>query len=651
MLPRTNRHAFFVLISCLAALSCAGTLQPPAEAVPLNAEQLLLRAAEILRAEDLRVKDESLLSAIEEQSPELRAMAARSMGRIGEPSFRPLLEKSLRDREALVRAEAAFALGLIGDSAALPALSRAADDALPAVRTRVASALGLLHDPASERTIISLLGDPEPEVVAAACYSLLLFEKPAFALEPLLTLLDERGGEVGMVALRALAWIASDPALLGFDERKIVRERLVVFADSRLSEARNLAALGLAMPVMIEEADLLGRLAEEDPDPTVRFNAIRSLSFPGAPVAPFVSKALKDKNDLVVLAAVQGLGRMKGPDAIESLAWLVIHDSRLWLRKLAIAMSGKVSANRAAAMANGLSKDAEPELREAAARLLQGRTDQQSLSIAAQLLDDDDIRVRAAAIPVLAAGEGKLSESLGETLHDGEHLIRMAVADAAGRRLADPARSAEEKQEALSIIHQLWKSATEPADAGVRLAAKDAAARGGAELPESDISEADPPLADYVEILRWAEKPRAAVITVERPGFIPGMFTIKLDTTATPLTAWRFARLAEEGYYDGQEVNRLVPGLLVQSGGNGVQQQTVLPEISPSSFDPGTLGMVSNGQWFISLATQPLRSPGHTAFGRVVQNFPGVVSLLLPDDRIVSVRVYEGDGSEELEQP
>jgi len=626
MLPRTYLLAAIIMIPCLAALSCAGALEPAVETVPLSADQVLRGKAEILRAEELGMTDPTLLSIIAEQSPELRAMAARAMGRIGEPAFLLFLEKWLRDPDQQVRAEAAFALGLIGDSAALQALSRADADDAPAVRKNVASALGLLHGPASRETIVSLLGDPEPEVVAAACYALPLFDKAGFALDPLLALIDGRGAEVGMAALRALAWVAADHTLLGFEERMRAREHLTTFTVSRLNEARSLAALGLAIPAVTEEAELLGRLADEDGDPRVRFNAIRSLSFPGAPVEPFVSKALESENDFVVLAAVQGLGMMKGPEALEALARIVVFDSRWWLRKLAIAMTGRVNPSRAAAMANGLSKDAEPEVREAAARLLEGQTDELSISIAERLLADEDLRVRAAAIPVLAGAEGTLTEIFGETLNDDEALIRMALADAADRRMADPGRSAEEQQEARSIIQQLSEGAADPAEPGR-------------------------PLTDYVEILRWAEMPRAAVITVERPGFRPGMFTVRLDTAAAPLTSWHFARLSAEGYYDGRQVNRVVPGLLVQSGGDEVRREVFHAEISPAPFDPGRLGMVTDGQWFISLATQPLLSPDQTAFGTVVQNFSGVVSLLLPGDRIVSVRVYEGDGSEELELP
>jgi HEAT repeat protein/cyclophilin family peptidyl-prolyl cis-trans isomerase len=686
MLHRTIGQAALILIPCLAALSCAATLQQPAEAPPLDADQLLLRKAEILKAEDLRTPDGSLVSAIEEGNSELRVMAARSMGRIGDQSFRQHLERALSDPEPMVRGEAAFALGLLGDSAALSALGRAAKDPIPAVRARAASALGLLKDPASEGTLIALLGDPVPAVAAAACYALPLFDKPGFAVDPLLTLIDERAADVGMAALRALAWIASDRMLLGFSERQRVRELMIDFTDSHLAEARSLAALGLALPAVTEEAELLGRLAEEDPSPIVRYSAIRSLSFPGAPVEPFVAGALEDDNDLIVLAAAHGLGLMKGSDAVEALANLIVHDERLWLRKLAVELAGRVSPGRAAAMAHGLSRDENPDIRAASARLLYGRTEEQALAIAERLLTDDYLRVRAAAIPALAGAEGKLTEILGEALEENAPLVRIAVADAAGRRLEAPDRSEEERLDAMSIIQSLWRDEAHQADSVVRLAVMDAAVRAGARpevrtlldeaLGSSDrqlglragaylkalygenaAAELDRPLADYVDILRWAENPRAAVITIERPGFIPGNFTIRLDTSAAPLASWQFAQLAESHFYDGQEITNIMPGLLVQSGRDENKRKLFRDEISPGAFDPGTMGLAPSGvgladsRWFISMVTQPLLSPDHTAFAKVVQNFVGVVGLLLPGDRIVSVEVYEGDGSEAPAQP
>jgi cyclophilin family peptidyl-prolyl cis-trans isomerase len=160
------------------------------------------------------------------------------------------------------------------------------------------------------------------------------------------------------------------------------------------------------------------------------------------------------------------------------------------------------------------------------------------------------------------------------------------------------------------------------------------------------------PLEDYVEILRWAERPRAAIVTVRRPGFVPGAFTIRLDTRDAPLTARHFATLAEEGFYDGREILRVVPPRLVQLGSLDGAERSFRDEIAPGRFPPAAVGMTNRGPdtaagpWFVTTTPQPQLAGRTTAFGRVVQNFPGVAALLLPGDRIVSVEVYEGNGTE-----
>jgi cyclophilin family peptidyl-prolyl cis-trans isomerase len=169
----------------------------------------------------------------------------------------------------------------------------------------------------------------------------------------------------------------------------------------------------------------------------------------------------------------------------------------------------------------------------------------------------------------------------------------------------------------------------------------------------------DYPIEEYLEILRWADKQWAATVVIQRPGITEGRFTIRLDTETAPLTSRNFARLAERGFFNGQIFHQVVPGFFAQSGdprgdGSGGPGYTIRDEATASRFDPGTLGMVAatrdgaGSRWFISTVTQPRLGDRHTAFGVVVQNFDGVVPMLLPGDRIVSVTVYSGDGSEEM---
>jgi hypothetical protein len=80
----------------------------------------------------------------------------------------------------------------------------------------------------------------------------------------------------------------------------------------------------------------------------------------------------------------------------------------------------------------------------------------------------------------------------------------------------------------------------------------------------------------------------------------------------------------------------------------------VRDEPRPGPFGAGTLTWLQAGsdgpatRWRITLTDQPWREGRSTSVAQVVQNLPGVVELLLPEDRIESIRIYDGDGTEPL---
>jgi peptidyl-prolyl cis-trans isomerase B (cyclophilin B) len=229
--------------------------------------------------------------------------------------------------------------------------------------------------------------------------------------------------------------------------------------------------------------------------------------------------------------------------------------------------------------------------------------------------------------------------------------VQIAILDAAIEAGADPAVRALLELGLGSPRYEVRVRAIEFLD---RLFDEDRSAEAG---PASEL-----PLEEYERILEWAAQPRAVLVTMERPGFQRDAFTLRLDTESAPLTAWNFARLADEGFYNGLRIHRLVPNFLVQGGdpsgdGSGGPGYAIRDETGASTFAPGTLGMASSGrdlagsQYFITLMPQPQLNGRYTAFGQVVQNFPGVVARLLPGDRVVSVMVYAGDGTERIPAP
>lgn len=686
------------VVPCLlvaAAAGCASKAPPDAGAPPqreqsptaappaVTEDDLLRRRAAILRAEDRRVVDDALVGETDAPEAGMRARAARALGRIGNTR---LLEEVLAlagDPEPPVRAEAAFALGLLEERRSVGTVRRLAGDADPSVRRNAAFALGFFGDEATRPELLALLDEEDPTVVRAAAAAVTRFSNPEFALDRLLELTGDERASIRLAAARALADLASRTRGPRFRSRKLARERLIGLAAGDDRELRVAAAAGLAVPATDAEIAALADLFENE-DPRVRINVVRSVSFPGAPVDPFLGQAVLDPDERVALAALRGLGRLRGMAPTNVLAGFIVTDDRNWLRAEAVLALQEIEPDRLADMAKSAAQADEPELRRAAARLLWGREDPASIAVARALLADADAGVRLAAVRAMAGAPEPIDELFEPWITAADPASLRAVAAAAGLRLGLSGRSTDDRNRTVALLESLWRKAgpqSDPATLDVILEAAGAGGdhpgarailasgmkhpdrfvalragrhggKTGAAGPATDL-----PLEHYVEVLRWAERPRAALITVERPGFLPGRFTVRLDTDKTPLTAWNFAKLAEAGLYDGKPFHRLVPTEFLQTGdpdgdGLGGPGYVIRDEIHPHDFRAGTLAMASSApdgsgsQWFVTLGASPALSRTHTAFGRVVQNFPGVVARVLPTDRVVSVVVYEGDGTE-----
>jgi cyclophilin family peptidyl-prolyl cis-trans isomerase/HEAT repeat protein len=664
---------------------------PSARATEGQRTAPIRRLAQILRAEDRRVVDDALIDAAGDGDATIRARAALALGRIADPRERDRLESLLADDEdAAVRASAAFALGVAGDRAAAPALVAAAEDPEPLVRSRVATALGVLAEPPTQATVIALLADPDAEVAADAARAIARFPGGDEAVPALVALSRSDEPQRVQAAVYGLSRMTSTRGRLGYEVDREARDALVALAESDDPEVRLRVAEGLAVASLPTEGELLGRMFREDPDFRVRMAAIASLSFPGAPIEPFVGEALRSDEERLVFAAVSGLERMRGGDILDAAALMIIHDDRPWIRLRAVEALPKIDADAAARMAEGLSKDHDLIVRAASVAPLVGRDDDHAIAIGKRLADDEFPRVRAAAYPVLAVTDIPLRELPHDPLHHPDVVVRTSVARAAKLRLEREETPPALADEALAVLDELWEQATDDEIPLVRTEVLAAAAqagdrgrsllRRGLDDPNREVRmqavehlrdvhgedhaevlypATDLPLEHYERVLRWAETPRAAIVTVGRTGFAPGRFTLRLDTENAPLTAWNFAQLAERGFYRNLMLHRVVPNFVVQDGdplgtGEGGPGYTIRDEVHPEPFWAGTVGMATAGkdtggsQWFVTLTDTPHLDGRYTAFGSIVQNFVGVVLLLAPGDDVLSIEVYEGDGTEPL---
>jgi peptidyl-prolyl cis-trans isomerase B (cyclophilin B) len=130
-----------------------------------------------------------------------------------------------------------------------------------------------------------------------------------------------------------------------------------------------------------------------------------------------------------------------------------------------------------------------------------------------------------------------------------------------------------------------------------------------------------------------------------------GRILIALDPVGAPETVNSFAFLADQGYFDGSVIHRIVPSFVIQGGdptgtGRGNPGYSVADEPPNAGFEytRGTVAMANAGpgttgsQFFVMLADVAL-PPSYTVIGAVTEGMDVV-------DRIAEVPVVAGPSGE-----
>ncbi len=153
--------------------------------------------------------------------------------------------------------------------------------------------------------------------------------------------------------------------------------------------------------------------------------------------------------------------------------------------------------------------------------------------------------------------------------------------------------------------------------------------------------------ADYVRAV--SRKSAKAILTTEK-----GTFTIEFFPADAPLTVDNFIKLARKNYFNGLTIHRVVPNFVVQDGdprgdGNGGPGWEIRDEMNEIPYERGTVGMALSGkdtggsQWFVCHSPQPHLDGGYTVFGRVNESDMKIVDNLVRGDKILSVKIVEGN--------
>ncbi len=124
-----------------------------------------------------------LLAAAASDDPFSRALAARGLGALKDPTAVEVVAPLVRDRNEGVVVSALRALGTLGDTRGVPAVASALDSPSTAVQREALRALTLLPgDRALRPRLVPLVGHPEPWIRAAALGALARSDRDDFGL-------------------------------------------------------------------------------------------------------------------------------------------------------------------------------------------------------------------------------------------------------------------------------------------------------------------------------------------------------------------------------------------------------------------------------------------------------------------------------------
>ncbi|RXT13845.1 peptidylprolyl isomerase [Ammoniphilus sp. CFH 90114] len=140
-----------------------------------------------------------------------------------------------------------------------------------------------------------------------------------------------------------------------------------------------------------------------------------------------------------------------------------------------------------------------------------------------------------------------------------------------------------------------------------------------------------------------------AVIDLEKGGQVK----VELFENEAPGTVENFEKLIKEGFYNGLNFHRVIPGFVAQGGcphgtGTGGPGYTIKCETqgNPHKHERGSLSMAHAGkntggsQFFIVYEPQPHLNGVHTVFGKVVEGME-YVDDIKQGDKMKEVTIVE----------
>jgi cyclophilin family peptidyl-prolyl cis-trans isomerase/HEAT repeat protein len=626
-----------------------------------------------------------LLDATDLEDARARLGAVRALGRLEDPALVPEIAGSLEDPDDGVRAAAIEALAqAVHGSDGTAVLDRFLElvpvEPDPTVRASLARSIGRLTVDGTGRRRAA-----EALVALAA--------SPDGTDPPARTLLGVALG------FEALTRAAADEGISGEAGDRLEALAALGRSDANDVQAGHIRALALTGLGRTRRMTLaLVEAGSADPDPEVRRTVLRYLdAVVPARRAGFIDAALRDPSPRVVLEALRIVAAgPRNESACDRLLAAAAQDVDPGVRVVALTALGRpcparapqVGALRSAASALDDAADADwqPAARAlvslarvdgtSARGLLTRYVNHRSPFVrvyaaqAAGLLDDTATlgglardthpNVRNQALLALFEIEGhRIDQLLIQQLGSDDPQLLITVAGL----LAGTARREEAANASLAAFERISAAQRETWRDPRRALLERIAEIGAPPLAPRlapFLSDYDARVADDVAVIlaRWTGQPReAAPVPLPRPDLPTaaelarlsrttvalhirgdGPIVLRLMTDLAPRNAWRFVRLAREGYFDGLTFHRWEPNFVVQGGSPGANEYAgdgpyTRDEVGGSHWR-GTVGLstrgrdTGDGQFFINLVDNVRLDHDYTVFGVVAEGMDVVDRLL-----------------------
>lgn len=688
-MQRASIRVLLVALFPLLLQACAPDAPSPELDVLLRNDSIWAR---MLEAEDTRGTGPSgirpLTDGLFHEEAAIRRIAVRALGRLEQDSLVPRIRPLLDDGSAEVRAEAANALAqaIRGRNAAVGRAAlrqRIERERSPFVLGVLAESLGrMAHE------------DSTDVAVTVDILTGLAGRAPA----------DSTGVALRLGVARAFFFLARQPAGRGAigPSGPALLLRLATAAPDTSSEdvarTRAVATAALIATGRSSAADL-GRILN-DPDAWVRREAVAGLATLGAAagVTALVRQALDDPSAVVRYEALRVDARTSaGQICSAALAGTTDEDTHVALLAIDRLATGCGGA-AAVALLDSIAGTFDPEARREWHRPAQAAVALAALdpALASRHLPvleasaNPFVRMRAASVAALVASRDVLrrlaSDSAANVRTEAVRGLSRTDAHAADDIFIATLREADDSQLLQTAAAALTGSA-DPDAIGALFDALDRMTERGreterdarvallnriAELGDSTragrlsahLDDYDPRIGTMAaEILeRWTGTPQSQPPPVRRTESLPALadvqemeraritvemqsgarFTMRLFPIDAPMNAFRFARLAREGYYDGLTFHRIAPNFVIQGGSPNANEYS---GDGPFSRDElglrynwrGSIGLSTRGrdtgdaQIFINLIDNVRLDHEYTVFGEVTSGFEAVRGIVEGD--------------------